>query len=118
MTLPEIDGRLGRQGATYFGRRGPWAAHFARSGNNNTTTKGTYERSNTPMGRWPGELFTLYSSLFSLYPLRLYSFLSTLYSLLFNIYSLLLTLFSFPLTSLLFTLYSLLCTLHSVLFTR
>ena len=33
MTLPEIDGRLPRPRATYFGRRRPWGAHFARSGN-------------------------------------------------------------------------------------
>ena len=41
MALREIDPDPTRQLATDFGRRGPWAAHFARSGNNNTTTKGT-----------------------------------------------------------------------------
>ena len=41
MTLREIDGDPTRQLATDFARRGPWAALFARSGNNNTTTKGT-----------------------------------------------------------------------------
>ena len=55
MALTEIDARSGRQLRTEFGRRRPWGALFARSGNNNTTTKGTYERSNTPMGPWPGE---------------------------------------------------------------
>ena len=41
MTLLEIGSRLPRPRRTYFGRRGPWGAHFARSGNNNKTTKGT-----------------------------------------------------------------------------
>ena len=41
MALPEIGGDPGGDGPSYFARRGPWGAHFARSGNNNTTTKGT-----------------------------------------------------------------------------
>ena len=41
MALREIDGDPPRQRRTDFGRRGPWGALFARSGNNNTTTKGT-----------------------------------------------------------------------------
>ena len=41
MTLPEIDPDPPRQLGTDFARRGPWGAHFARSGNNNKTTKGT-----------------------------------------------------------------------------
>ena len=36
-----------------FGRREPWAAHFARSGN---FPKQPRNRSDTPMGPWPGEL--------------------------------------------------------------
>ena len=41
MALTEIGGRWARQRRTEFARRGPWGALFARSGNNNTTTKGT-----------------------------------------------------------------------------
>ena len=41
MTLPEIDLDPPRQLGTDFARLGPWGAHFARSGNNNKTTKGT-----------------------------------------------------------------------------
>ena len=33
MTLPEMDPDPARRLSTYFGRRGPWGAHFARSGN-------------------------------------------------------------------------------------
>ena len=33
MALTEIEGRSGGRRATKFGRRGPWGAHFARSGN-------------------------------------------------------------------------------------
>ena len=53
MALPDIDPRLGRPLRTYFSRRGPWAAHFARSGN---IPKQPCTGSNTPMGPWPGEL--------------------------------------------------------------
>ena len=38
---------------------GPGAAHFARSGINNNNEAGGYRRSNTPMGRWPGELINI-----------------------------------------------------------
>ena len=33
MALPEIGGRWAGNCKSYFGRRGPWGAHFARSGN-------------------------------------------------------------------------------------
>ena len=61
MALGEIDGDPARQLATYFGRRGPWGAHFARSGNNNYTAQGSNGdlTSNTPMGPWPGELLRM-----------------------------------------------------------
>ena len=52
MALGEIGGRPGRRLQTYFGRRGPWAAHFARSGN---IPKQPCAGSNAPMGPWPGE---------------------------------------------------------------
>ena len=41
MTLPEIDPNPAGDWPTYFARRGPWGALFARSGNNNKTTQGT-----------------------------------------------------------------------------
>ena len=41
MALREIGGDPGGRRGTYFGRRGPWGAHFARSGNNNKTTQGS-----------------------------------------------------------------------------
>ena len=40
MALTEIGGDPGGKLATYFGRRGPWGADFARSGNNNYTARG------------------------------------------------------------------------------
>ena len=40
-----------------FAGGGPGAAHFARSGINNNNEAGRYRRSNTPMGRWPGEFY-------------------------------------------------------------
>ena len=44
MTLPEIDPRSGRPLHTDFRRRGPWGAHFARSGNiPNTPAQGSAE---------------------------------------------------------------------------
>ena len=51
----EMYGRLAVPRRTYFGRRGPWGGSGG-GGTNNTTTEGRYRRSNTPMGRWPGEL--------------------------------------------------------------
>ena len=36
MALTEIGGDPAGRRTTYFGRRGPWGAHFARSGQNNT----------------------------------------------------------------------------------
>ena len=53
MTLPEIGGDQGRPRPTDFRRRGPWGAHFARSGNIPNTP---HTGSDTPMGRRPGEL--------------------------------------------------------------
>ena len=63
MTLREIDPRLGRQRGTYFLRRRPWGANFARSGSLETHP---CRGSNTPMGRWPGELESMFLSLVSL----------------------------------------------------
>ena len=41
MALAEIDPGWARPLPTYFGRRGPWGALFARSGNNNNTARGS-----------------------------------------------------------------------------
>ena len=41
MALTPLDGRLPGQRRTDFGRRGPWGALFARSGNINKTTQGS-----------------------------------------------------------------------------
>ena len=41
MALTPIDGDPARPRRTYFGRRGPWGALFARSGNNNNTARGS-----------------------------------------------------------------------------
>ena len=63
MTLPEIGPDPARQRRADFGRRGPWGAPLCAVWNHNNNEAGRYRRSNTPMGRWPGEFYELMSSL-------------------------------------------------------
>ena len=70
MTLREIEGRSGRPRRTELGRRGPWGAPLCAVWKQKQHDRGRYRRSNTPMGRWPGEFifllffYTIFSAVF------------------------------------------------------